>query len=357
VLAQPSARREIEVAVDLLERVIAAVDPDQLTERVDPWLYFYEDFLASYDAKLRKDQGVYYTPAAVIGAQVRLAAELLEKRFNKRGSYADDGVIFLDPAAGTAAYPLAASEYALKQAVARFGAGILAGTASKCGENIHAFENMVGPYAVAHLRLTQLITSHGGTLPREGIYVYLTDTLESPNIEPLVLNVFARKLTEEHRRAQQVKRRTRVLVCMGNPPYDREEAGDTERPEHLRKGGWVRHGDPDPAEAGLRTRAILEDFIEPTSDVGAGVHVKNLYNDYVYFWRWALWNCSKIRKPMAQALSLSLQLHPTFAGQDSSACDRRCGKPLMNSGSSTSKATISVRVRRRTSLTFRFPSL
>ncbi|MGH7952379.1 MAG: type ISP restriction/modification enzyme, partial [Limisphaerales bacterium] len=37
------------------------------------------------------------------------------------------------------------------------------------------------------------------------------------------------------------------------------------------------------------TRPILQDFIEPASEAGAGVHVKNLYNDYVYFWRWALW--------------------------------------------------------------------
>ncbi len=289
ILAQPEARREIEVAVDLLERVIAAVNPTQLTERGDPWLYFYEDFLAAYDPKLRKDQGVYYTPPPVINAQVRLAAELLETRFNKRRSYADEGVVFLDPAAGTAAYPVAAAQYALQQAADRFGPGIVPGAATQCALNIHAFENMVGPYAVAHLRLTQLITSHGGTPPPEGIHVYLTDTLESPNIEPAVLNIFARRLTDEHRRAQRVKKHTRVLVCMGNPPYDREQAEGGERPEYLRKGGWVRHGDPDPAHAGQRTRPILQDFIEPASEAGAGVHVKNLYNDYVYFWRWALW--------------------------------------------------------------------
>ncbi|WP_210362628.1 hypothetical protein, partial [Borreliella garinii] len=27
----------------------------------DPYLYFYEDFLAKYDANLRKAKGVYYT--------------------------------------------------------------------------------------------------------------------------------------------------------------------------------------------------------------------------------------------------------------------------------------------------------
>ena len=289
VLAQPEARREIELAVDLLERVIAAVDPAQLGERGDPWLYFYEDFLAAYDPRLRKDQGVYYTPQAVIGAQVRLVSELLETRFHKRRSFADDGVVFLDPAAGTAAYPLAAVEHAVGQARERFGPGIVPAAASKCAENIHAFENMVGPYAVAHLRLSQLIAHYGGTPPPEGLHVYLTDTLESPHLEPPVLNVFARRLTEEHRRAQRVKKHTRVLVCMGNPPYDREQDGTGERPAHQRKGGWVRHGDPDPAHAGQRTRAILQDFIEPATAAGAGVHVKNLYNDYVYFWRWALW--------------------------------------------------------------------
>ncbi|MGD1088342.1 MAG: N-6 DNA methylase [Verrucomicrobiota bacterium] len=292
VLAQPEARAEIKVSVDLLERVIAAVNPGQLAERGDPWLYFYEDFLAAYDPKLRKDQGVYYTPQSVIGVQVRLTAELLESRFDKRRSFADDGVILLDPAAGTAAYPLAAAEYSLRQAAERFGDGIIPGAATQCAENIHAFENMVGPYAVAHLRLTQLITSHGGTQPEGGIHAYLTDTLESPNQVPHEVNLFARKLTEEHRRAQRIKKHTRVLVCMGNPPYDREETEVGERPEYLRKGGWVRHGDPrvpSPDNPSDHTRAILQDFIEPASAAGAGVHVKNLYNDYVYFWRWALW--------------------------------------------------------------------
>jgi len=294
VLAQPGAREEIAVAVDLLERVIAAVDPDKLAERGDPWLYFYEDFLAAYDPKLRKDQGAYYTPQPVVGVQVRLTAELLEDKdkFNKPRSFADENVILLDPAAGTCAYPLAAAEYAISQSAARFGKGIIPGAATKLGENIHAFENMVGPYAVSHLRLTQLITSHGGTMPDGGIHAYLTDTLESPNQVPHEVNLFARKLTEEHLRAQHFKKHTRVLVCMGNPPYDREQAEVGERPEHKRKGGWVRHGDPrdpTPADPSERTRAILQDFIEPASAAGAGVHVKNLYNDYVYFWRWALW--------------------------------------------------------------------
>jgi predicted helicase len=120
-----------------------------------------------------------------------------------------------------------------------------------------------------------------------------TTALESPNQEPHETNLFARRLTEEHRRAQRIKKRTRVLVCMGNPPYDREQVEDGERPEHMRKGGWVRRGDPrvpSPDNPSDHTRPILQDFIEPAAQHPAGRrNIQNLYNDYVYFWRWALW--------------------------------------------------------------------
>lgn len=285
LLTQPAARAEIATAVSLLERVVAAVDPAQLHRRGDPWLYFYEDFLAEYDPELRKKRGVYYTPMQVIRAKVRLVAELLETKFGKLHSFADEGVIFLDPAAGTAAYPIAAVEHALESVAARFGEGMVAARATECARNINAFEVLVGAYAVAHLRLTQIIKDAGGSLPAEGAQVFLTDTLESPHADPPQPNLFARRLTEEHHRAQRVKRHARVLVCMGNPPYEREQRGEGDDARRERKGGWVRHGDPEHGDL----RPILQDFIEPASASGAGVHVKNLYNDYVYFWRWALW--------------------------------------------------------------------
>ncbi|HVS82994.1 MAG TPA: type ISP restriction/modification enzyme [Pyrinomonadaceae bacterium] len=285
VLSQPEAREEISTAVDLLERLIGAVEPVKLEKRGDPWLYFYEDFLSIYDPKLRKDYGVYYTPVDVIRAQVRLVSQLLEEKFGKNLSYADEGVVFLDPGAGTAAYPLGAIHHALEIVSDRFGEGMVAARASDCANNFHAFEILVGPYAVAHLRLTQVISDYGGSLPADGIRVFLTDTLESPHANPPQPNLFARKLTEEHRRAQYVKNHTKVLVCMGNPPYDREQREVDADPANQRKGGWIRFGDPSEPEQ----QPILQDFIEPASQAGAGVHVKNLYNDYVYFWRWALW--------------------------------------------------------------------
>ena len=75
------------------------------------------------------------------------------------------------------------------------------------------------------------------------------------------------------------------MITGTGPPYDREQraAGATGR----RKGGIVRYdieGAPGP---------LLADVTKVMSDAGLGVHIKNLYNDYVYFWRWATWQATE----------------------------------------------------------------
>lgn len=285
ILADEQARTEIETPVQVLERVIGAVDPAALARQWaggDPWLYFYEDFLAVYDPKMRKDRGVYYTPVPVVRAQIALIGELLETRFDAEFSFVDPKVVTLDPAAGTGTYILAALDHGLARVAATQGPGAQAATVG--ARNLHAFEILVGPYAVAHLRLSQRVLAEGGTLPADGAHVYLTDTLEPPTAAPPGhLPLVYKALGEEHRRAQKVKAETAVLVCLGNPPYDRQvlEAGDAGQ---TRKGGWIRYGDAHRDGAG-----ILRDFIAPLNALGLGLHAKNLYNDYIYFWRWALW--------------------------------------------------------------------
>lgn len=310
-MAHEQARKQVETAVNVLERVIGAVIPEKLARRGDPWIYFYEHFLEAYDPKLRKDRGVYYTPAEVVKCQVRLVDELLRTKFGKSKGYADQGVIFLDPAAGTAAYPLAMIEHALAQVEADWGEGMVAAAASELANNTHAFEILVGPYAVAHLRISEAIRAHGGNFPDDGLHVYLTDTLESPNATAPPSGIFGRTLTEEHRRATRIKSDVNVLVCMGNPPYDREQAEDPANPTPTaqRKGGWVRFGDreaqrgragrhEEQANDDVTEEGILDDFLEPAKAAGLGGHLKNLYNDYVYFWRWSLWKL--FENPKAQ---------------------------------------------------------
>ena len=282
VLTASEALYDIEASVDLLLRVIAAVPAVTLTTPGDdPWLYFYEDFLAAYDPKLRKDAGVYYTPVQVVRAQVRLIDDLLIHRLGKPMGFADQDVITLDPAVGTGTYLLGVIEHALARVEAKQGPGAVAGQATTLAENLYGFEVMVGPYSVAELRVSRALREHGAQLPSEGMHIYLTDTLESPHAEAPQLAFFLRPIAEQHARALEVKSAVPVIVCLGNPPYDRHEAATGEN--KARTGGWVRWGDDDGEQA------ILQDFLAPVVATGRGGQLKNLYNLYVYFWRWALW--------------------------------------------------------------------
>ena len=282
LLEVPSVCKELRMPIELLERAIGAVDAVKIQHEGDPWLYFYEDFLGAYDPKLRKDRGVYYTPVEVVRLQVRLAAELLRTRFNKRLAFADDDVVVLDPAVGTGTYPLAVLDHATDAVRQRLGPGAVPQKLRDLAGRLHGFELLVGPYSVAHLRVSQRLRAAGVT--DRPARIYLTDTLESPNRLPkFPASILQERLTEERKRAQRVKKDVRVFVCLGNPPYDREQR-EVDDEGGRRKGGWVRHGDEGSDES-----PVLDDFLKPVREAGGGIHLKNLYNDYVYFWRWALW--------------------------------------------------------------------
>ena len=309
VLTHRAARGDIVASLDLLLRVIGAVPPTQLTGAEDPWLYFYEDFLAVYDSELRRNVGAYYTPVQVVRAQVRLIDDLLVKRLGRPLGFADPGVVTLDPAVGTGTYLLGVIGHTVGRVKAEQGVGAVPGQATTLAENLYGFELMVGPYAVSELRVNRTLRDYGATLPDSGTHIYLTDTLESPHAEPPQMPFILKSIAEQNEKAIEIKNTVPVIVCLGNPPYDRHDAVLTESEENLsRCGGWVRFTDPLPGnkykddrgrERELKTPksrlakrqelAILKDFIDPARSSGHGVRVKNLYNLYVYFWRWALW--------------------------------------------------------------------
>jgi hypothetical protein len=287
ILTQPGTPEELGVGLELLERTIEAVNPIVLKPKSgdDPWLYFYEDFLAVYDPKLRNERGVYYTPVQVVKAQVALVDELLRTKLGIPDGVAGQEVTVLDPACGTGTYLLQILQQGIDNVAKRLGPGAVSGVATQMASNLYGFELLVGPYAVAHLRLSQAIRNEGGHVPQDGALIYLADTLESPN-QTLTLphSQYERPLAEEHRKAREVKSKSRILVCIGNPPYERvlDEPG-SKRSQQL--GGWVREGDPEPN----RTRPIIEDFTRVTRKLGLGAHLKTIHNLYVYFWRWAMW--------------------------------------------------------------------
>jgi len=341
-MTDPQAQAEIAPSLRLLQRVIDRVPQEALADnRVsDPWLYFYEDFLAAYDPDLRKDAGAYYTPVQVVRAQVRLIDRLLVERLGQPLGFGQSSVFTLDPAVGTGTYLLGVIDHAVQRIAEEQGEGAVPDSATELGRRIFGFEIMVGPYAVAQLRVSRALIDRGAALPDDGPGVYLTDTLESPDAQPpqQVMGWAQRQMAEQHKKATNVKKTVPVLVCLGNPPYDRHEAVHVADPASLaRTGGWVRYGEPlgishdragqdtqggkgkkavlpvaasqpapktdkrrkGPAHRKLTDEEILsrrqqsailyKAFVEPALTAGHGGDVKNLYNLYVYFWRWALW--------------------------------------------------------------------
>lgn len=57
MLTELSVQEDISASLNLLLRIVGAIPHDVLTGSPDPWLYFYEDFLAAYNPQLRKNAG------------------------------------------------------------------------------------------------------------------------------------------------------------------------------------------------------------------------------------------------------------------------------------------------------------
>lgn len=241
-----------------------------------------EDFLAEYDPQLRKDAGAYYTPVEVVQGQVRLVDDLLRRKLNKRHGFATGGVNVLDPAVGTGTYLLGVIEHVMEEVRKTEGKGAMPARADLLGAHLYGFEIMVGPYAVAALRMTRMLYQYGGHPPADGVQIMLNNTLESPYEKIPELPLLYQPIGLEHKRAKRVKESVPVLVCLGNPPYDRHAAATLENRAMM--GGWVRWGETEDGRD-----SILNDFIEPVKKARKGGDLKNLYNLYVYFWRWALW--------------------------------------------------------------------
>jgi hypothetical protein len=313
VLTDPQAEAEISASLPILLRLVAAVPPRLMDEKKpDPWLYFYEDFLSVYDPALRKDAGAYYTPVEVVDVQVRLVDQLLREKLGKTHGFAESSVTTLDPAVGTGTYLLGIIRHALGRVAEEEGEGAANARASNLAANLHGFENMVGPYAVSQLRVSRALQERGTYLKAGEPGIYLTDTLESPHSKVKAPALFYKPISDEHERARKIKEKVPVLVCIGNPPYDRHAAA--EQGAESKKGGWVRWG-----EDGQGGDAILQAFTEPVSNAGKGGELKNIYNLYVYFWRWALWKVFEQGKPtgpgVVSFISASSYMDgPAFAG-------------------------------------------
>ena len=263
---------EFKVTLDLLVRVVGAVEWEgiQAGSR-DAYLHLYEKFLHVYDPDLQRQSGSYYTPVEVVDEMVRLTDEVLRTKLDSDG-FRDAGVTTVDPAMGTGTYLQSIIERAAAEAETESGPGSVPDELTSLAERLIGFELQTGPFAVAELRLSELMRTHEAELPEGGMRLYVSDTLDDPHAPEQILASSLQAISSSRSAAARIKREERVRVVIGNPPYG-ENASDA--------GSWVAHGSAQDDAA----HAILKDFRVP----GDGVFAQNIMNLYVFFWRWATW--------------------------------------------------------------------
>jgi predicted helicase len=233
-------------------------DFGKFTARNDPFLHFYETFLAEYNPAKRKARGVWYTPKPVVNFIVRAVDDVLKTEFNLPRGIADtskiqidwdtgqnDGktgkpltikkdvhrVQILDPATGTGTFLAEAIEQIAEQ-VKDIAPGMWSGYVEEnLIPRLHGFELLMASYAMCHLKLDMMLTEleykPSSTPPRLG--VYLTNSLEEGDRVEQKFE-WARFISKEAKGANTIKRDTPIMCIIGNPPYSGESAN---------KGDWI----------------------------------------------------------------------------------------------------------------------
>lgn len=292
--------KQMEWIVDDISQVLAVADVNEILSKFyhegkgrDPVYYFYETFLAEYNPEERERRGVYYTPESVVSYIVRSVNIVLKEHFDRLDGFASNSVTVLDPAAGTLTFLAEASKLAVERFTAKYGEG---GKESLIKEhilkNFYAFELMMAPYAIGHLKMSLLLEELGYRLGEdERFKFYLTNTLEMEELEQTALPGMS-SLAEESHLAGKVKKEKPILVILGNPPYSGHSSN---------VGEWISK----------EIKAYYKVDGKPLGERNP----KWLQDDYVKFIRFAQWKIEQAGEGVLGFITNHSYLdNPTFRG-------------------------------------------
>ncbi len=287
-VSQGDLPMHMEVMVDDIAEVLNAADVNNILRGYykagkgeDPIVHFYETFLSEYDPATREKRGVYYTPEPVVRYIVRSVHEILKTHFNMDDGLASKDVTLLDPAGGTLTFPAEAIKLAVSEYIGKYGEG---GVNKLLSEHIlkdfYAFELMMAPYAIGHIKMSFLLEELGYTMKDdERFKLYLTNTLDIEDLSQTQIPGLE-SLSDESHEAGRIKKEESILVIMGNPPYSANSANYNEWTEKLLKE------DLDGAQSYYKIDGVPLKEHNP----------KLLQDDYVKFLRFAQWKIHKAGK-------------------------------------------------------------
>ncbi len=292
--------KQMEWIIDDISEVLSVTDVNKILHQYfhegkgkDPIIHFYETFLTEYDPQTREKRGVYYTPEPVVSYIVHSLHNILKDDFNRKDGFVSNSVTVLDPAAGTLTFLAEASKLSVDEFVHKYGEG---GKEKFIKEhilkNFYAFELIMAPYAVGHLKMSFLLEELGYRLHEDDRFkLYLTNTLEMEELGQTELPGMS-SLSEESHLAGKVKKEQPILVILGNPPYSGHSTNI---------GDWIS----------TEIKAYYKVDGKPLGEKNP----KWLQDDYVKFIRFAQWKIDKAGEGVLGFITNHSYLdNPTFRG-------------------------------------------
>ena len=297
---------QMEVIIDDIAEVLHAADVKKILDEYyrkgkgeDPIVHFYETFLNVYDPATREKRGVYYTPEPVVKYIVRAIHSLLKTHFHLEDGLASKELTLLDPAGGTLTFPAEAIKLAVEEFTSKYGdAGKTKLIKNQILKNFYAFELMMAPYAIGHIKISFLLEELGYTMQDDDRFkLYLTNTLDMEDLKQTEIPGLE-SLSDESHLAGKIKQKEPILVILGNPPYSGISANINEWTEKLLKQNLD----------GAQTYYEVDG--EPLGE-------KKLWlqDDYVKFLRFAQWKIHKAGQGIVGMITNHSYLdNPTFRG-------------------------------------------
>lgn len=277
----------------------------------DPVIHFYEEFLTAYDKQQKVQRGVYYTPQPVVNFIVRAVDSIIQTEFDLKdglastatkkikvirqskkkinGYYRDveteievPAIQVLDPATGTGTF-IRQTILQIYENFKQKNSGLDTQLLHNAWNDyvpkhllprINAFELMMAPYAVTHMKLAMVLKDTGYNFKSgERLNVFLTNTLEEPGDSDNQLTLWSDPLAMESIAANAVKKNKGINICIGNPPYSSSSSN---------RGAWIQNLNAEYKE-GLKERKInLDDDYIKFIRYGENVISNNSYGILAY---------------------------------------------------------------------------
>jgi predicted helicase len=296
----------MEVIIDDIAEVLQAADVSSILHEYyrkgkgeDPIVHFYETFLNIYDPATREKRGVYYTPEPVVKYIVRAIHDLLKTHFDLQDGLASKEVTLLDPAGGTLTFPAEAIKLAVKEFTEKYGdGGLNQFFQNHILKHYFAFELMMAPYAIGHIKIAFLLEELGYKMKDDDRFnLFLTNTLDMEDLAQTEIPGLE-SLSDESHKAGKVKRHDPILVILGNPPYSGISSNINEWTEELLKTNLD----------GAQSYYEID---------GKKLEEKKLWlqDDYVKFLRFSQWKIHKAGHGIVGMITNHSYLdNPTFRG-------------------------------------------